>query len=71
MAIQGELQQQLILPACSTRDALTRRGESGWFTPLLKVKPEFEVELVADMGEKMAISSEQLQVGAACSRAGR
>jgi RND family efflux transporter MFP subunit len=65
MAIQGELQLRVDSPSFVVpRDALTRRGEK-WLVHTVesgKAK-EFAVELVADMGEKMAISSDALQVG--------
>lgn len=65
MAIQGELQ----LPANSPsfvvpRDALTRRGEQWLIYSVVAGKAkQFEVELIADMGENMAISSAQLRAG--------
>jgi len=42
------------------RDALTRRGEQWLIYSVVEGKAKFEVELIADMGEKMAISNEQL-----------
>jgi len=46
------------------RDALTRRGEQWLIYSVVEGKAkQFEVELIADMGEKMAISNEQLKVG--------
>jgi multidrug efflux pump subunit AcrA (membrane-fusion protein) len=65
MAIQGELQLRVDSPSFVVpRDALTRRGEKWLVYTVAEGKAkEFEVKLVADMGEKMAISSEQLQVG--------
>jgi RND family efflux transporter MFP subunit len=65
MAIQGELQLQANSPGFVVpRDALIRRGEK-WlvYTVANGKAKEFEVELVADMGEKVAIASDQLQVG--------
>jgi len=44
------------------RDALTRRGEQWLIYSVVEGKAkQFEVELIADMGEKMAISNEQLK----------
>lgn len=65
MAVQGEIQlrsgaSSFVIP----RDALIRRGEK-WFVYTVaegKAK-ELEVELVADMGEEMAIASANLQAG--------
>jgi len=63
MAIQGELNYEPIL-ALVPRDALTRRGEQWLIYSVVEGKAkQFEVELIADMGEKMAISNEQLKVG--------
>jgi len=65
MAIQGELQLRTNSPSFVVpRDALTRRGEQWLIYSVVEGKAkQFEVELIADMGEKMAISNEQL---AAC-----
>jgi len=64
MAIQGELQLRTNSPSFVVpRDALTRRGEQWLIYSVVEGKAkQFEVELIADMGEKMAISNEQ-QVG--------
>ncbi len=65
MAIAGELQLQVdpdsfIVP----RDALVRRDET-WlvYTVVDGKAAQLQVKLVVDMGETMAISSSQLQVG--------
>jgi len=70
MAIQGELQLRTILQLVVPRDALTRRGEQWLIYSVVEGKAkQFEVELIADMGEKMAISNEQLKVAACgCAR---
>jgi len=63
MAIQGELQLRTNSPSFVVpRDALTRRGEQWLIYSVVEGKAkQFEVELIADMGEKMAISNEQLK----------
>ncbi len=67
MAVQGELQLRVdsasfVIP----RDALTRRGEKWLVYTVAEGKAEeIEVELLADMGGTMAISSDKLQVGQA------
>lgn len=65
MAVEGELElrvdpSSLIVP----RDALIRRDET-WlvYTVANGKAAEVEVKLVADMGEKMAVSSDELRVG--------
>ena len=65
MAIQGELQLRTNSPSFVVpRDALTRRGEQWLIYSVVEGKAkQFEVKLIADMGEKMAISNEQLKVG--------
>ncbi len=65
MAIQGELQLRTNSPSFVVpRDALTRRGEQWLVYSVVEGKAkQVEVELIADMGGKMAISSEQLIVG--------
>lgn len=65
MAIQGELQLRTnSLSFVVPRDALTRRGEQWLIYSVVEGKAkQFEVELIADMGEKMAISNKQLTVG--------
>lgn len=65
MAIQGELELRTdSLSFVAPRDALIRRGEKWLVYTVAEGKAkELEVELVADMGEKMAISSDELRVG--------
>lgn len=65
MAIQGELQMPANSPSFVVpRDALTRRGEQWLVYSVVAGKAkQFEVELIADMGENMAISSAQLRAG--------
>lgn len=65
MAIQGELQLQVNSPSFVVpRDALSRR-EDQWllFTVADGRVNQLEVELIADMGEQMAIANEQLRAG--------
>ncbi|WP_009632427.1 efflux RND transporter periplasmic adaptor subunit [Synechocystis sp. PCC 7509] len=65
MAVAGELQlpidpSSFVVP----RDTLVRRNETWLVYTVLEGKAkEVEVKLVVDMGETMAISSNQLQVG--------
>lgn len=65
MAIQGELQMPANSPSFVVpRDALTRRGEQWLVYSVVEGKAkQFEVELIADMGENMAISSAPLLAG--------
>jgi len=64
MAIQGEQPRTNSPSFVVPRDALTRRGEQWLIYSVVEGKAkQFEVELIADMGEKMAISNEQLKVG--------
>lgn len=65
MAIQGELQMPANSPSFVVpRDALTRRGEQWLVYSVVEGKAkQVEVELIADMGENMAISSAQLRAG--------
>jgi len=60
MAIQGEPNYEPILLVVVPRDALTRRGEQWLIYSVVEGKAK-QVELIADMGEKMAISNEQLK----------
>lgn len=65
MAIAGELQLQTSQPGfVVSRDALVRRADQ-WllFTVANGAAKQVPVEVIADMGEKMAISSTQLQTG--------
>ncbi len=72
MAIQGELQLQAAFrkgglqsqPYVVPRDTLIRQGEK-WliYTVANNKAKQVEVELIADMGENMAIYNEQLQAG--------
>jgi multidrug efflux pump subunit AcrA (membrane-fusion protein) len=67
MAVQAQLQIPSNTPSFVVpRDALTRR-EDRWlvFTIADGKARQIEVELVADMGEKMAIANSQLRPGQA------
>jgi len=51
------------------RDALTRRGEQWLIYSVVEGKAkQFEVELIADMGEKMAISMNSKSGACGCAR---
>jgi HlyD family secretion protein len=65
MAVQGELQLQSGGPSLlAPRDALVRRGDQ-WlvFTVVEGKASEIEVQQVVDMGETVAIASDELQAG--------
>ncbi|HAA33108.1 MAG TPA: efflux RND transporter periplasmic adaptor subunit [Cyanobacteria bacterium UBA8553] len=65
MAIQGELELRANSPSfVVSRDALTQRGNQ-WliFTVANGKAQQHEVELLADMGQNVAIYSKQLRVG--------
>jgi RND family efflux transporter MFP subunit len=65
MAIQGELELRANSPSfVVSRDALTQR-QNQWliFTVAEGKAQQHEVELLADMGQKVAIYSKQLRVG--------
>ena len=65
MAVQGELQLRSSQPSfVVSRDALVRRGDRWLVYAVTNGRArQFEVELVADMGQEMAIYHEQLQAG--------
>jgi len=65
MAVQGELQLRSNQPSfVVSRDALVRRGDRWLVYAVTNGRArQFEVELVADMGQEMAIYHEQLQAG--------
>jgi RND family efflux transporter MFP subunit len=65
MAMQGELQIPTNAPSFIVpRDALTRREDKWLLFSIADGKAQqLEVELIADMGDKMAIANQQLRVG--------
>jgi multidrug efflux pump subunit AcrA (membrane-fusion protein) len=67
MAVMGNLQLKSVRPSfVISRDAITRR-QDGWlvYTVAENKAQEIKVEMIADMGDRVAIYDEQLRSGQA------